>query len=379
MNYSFESVPLSIRKTQSFNLRWAELPDNVIPLTAADVDFEYAPEIKEYLVKMIESGFSPYSPAAGISLFRESFAQFYQVQKQYMNISPEQVIATNSAAAAIETVYQFLLQPGDEIIVQDPVDFLLAHCAEKMGVIVQKIPNHINQFWDEWESQISSKTKALVWCHPNNPEGLYSNPKDLKPLIDLARKYRLPIISDEVWSDWIWNQPFESIANYYENTFTVYGFSKGFGLAGFRIGAIITPNHVITQQILSNQGYERTINGVSAMSQYAAIGAMKFGLPWQNKAKEIVKENLQWVISAINQTSILEATFPEATFLAWATIKNGVDSEQLAKHIQEKFGIACVPGKEKWFGPSAENHLRFSCAFGTELRSEIANRISKIE
>lgn len=117
------SIKLDVLKKRAFNYRWAEVPEGVLPLTAADPDYPVAPEIREALMDYVKDGYFSYTPKMGYPEFRAAIAKGLKARKGE-DIAPEQVLPIDSAARGMYAIAETVLQPGDEMIVFDPVDYL---------------------------------------------------------------------------------------------------------------------------------------------------------------------------------------------------------------------------------------------------------------
>ncbi len=373
MNYK-SSIPYSFLKSNAFNLRWAEVADDVIPLTAADADLPFPSEISQAIIKASEQNLFPYGSAQGNVAFRDSVALHYKNQKS-ANITSDQVLATNSAATAIQDWCYHFLQPGDEVLIPDPVDFLLGHCAEKSGAVVKRIPAESKWTPDAWQSALSNKTKAIMICHPHNPLGFHYDAQSLTDIAEFVKKNNLLLLSDEVWSDLVWDRPFESMVKYHPNTWVVYGLSKGFGLAGLRIGALIGPNKEEIQNLMNSQGYTRTTQGVSTLSQVAGTAALTSptaGITY----RKTIGQTLDYATQRINkEQDFFQVNQPQSTFVLWLKIPENQNAELLCARLESEAKVKLVPGLPQWFGPDAEGHVRMSCATTIEVMSEALNRI----
>ena len=130
--FSDAAVQLDLLRQRAFNLRWAEQAKDVIPLTAADPDFPAAPVIREAIIRYVRDGVLSYGPAQGLPGFRSSVANYLR-SRRGAAVTGDGVIAVNSAAAGLAMVARHWLEPGDEAIVMDPVDFLFAHTVRSAG------------------------------------------------------------------------------------------------------------------------------------------------------------------------------------------------------------------------------------------------------
>src|SRR5215510_2965794 len=112
--FSDDAVPLELLRQRAFNMRWAQQPADVIPLTAADPDFPIAAAIQEQLVRYVRDGVLSYGPPEGLPQFREAVAEWMR-STRHLDCSPEMVFATDSAAAAIAVVARASLKSGDDV------------------------------------------------------------------------------------------------------------------------------------------------------------------------------------------------------------------------------------------------------------------------
>lgn len=368
------SIPYNFLKSNAFNLRWAEVADDVIPLTAADGDLPFSPEISQAIIKASEERLFPYGSPQGNLAYRESIAHHYKNHKS-TEIKSEHVLATNSAAAAIQDWCYHFLQPGDEVLIPDPVDFLLGHCAEKAGAIVKRIPAESNWSEEKWQSALTNNTKAIMICHPHNPLGFHYDAESLIAIAEFVKKNHLLLFSDEVWSDLVWDRPFESLLKYAPNAWVVYGLSKGFGLAGLRIGALIGPNKEEVFSLMEKQGYTRTTQGVSTLSQVAGTAALtsaSAGITY----RKTIGQTLDYATQRINkEQDFFKVNQPKSTFVLWLKIPENQNTEVLCKRLESEAKVKLVPGLPQWFGPGAEGHVRMSCATSIEVMEEALNRI----
>ena len=368
------SIPYSFLKSNAFNLRWAEVADDVIPLTAADGDLPFSPEISQAIIKASENNLFPYGQPQGNLSFRESIAAHFKSNKS-SSIQADQVLATNSAAAAIQDWCYHFLRPGDEVLIPDPVDFLLGYCAEKAGAKVNRIA--AEPIWDaaQWQAAITEKTKAIMICHPHNPLGFHYDADSLLSISRFVKENNLMLLSDEVWSDLVWDRSFESMAKYCNQAWIVYGLSKGFGLAGLRIGALIGPNKNEIQSLMDTQGYSRTTHGVSTLSQVAARAALESTQAGKLYRKPIEQTLNRAIQRLASEQSFFQVTKPSATFVLWLKIPKESNAEKLCQRLESEAKVKMVPGLPQWFGPGAEGHVRMSCATSIEVMDEALNRI----
>lgn len=370
------SVDKNFLKENAFNMRWAQVAEGTVPLTAADWDIPYAPQVKEALLSYLEFQSTPYGPSNGMFAFKNAVANHFNVHKK-AKVSEDEVIATNSAAKAIDNVYSFLLKEGDDILIADPVDFLLAECARRKNInILRYKQTRAGINIQELNKLVTKNAKAIVICNPHNPLGFVLTEEQLIELVEWAESKKLIVISDEVWSDVVYApKDFVSIRAVTSRAWVIYGLSKGFGLSGMRIGSIIAPTQQDALALAESCGYERTLEGASVLSQMAAIAAMNEGWSYTQHALVLFKSNLESAVTAFNQTNYLSCSLPDGTFVLTVHHPKNWNTEELCTRLSEEAKVNVVPGLEKWFGPGAIGSFRISLATTHDIATEGIQRI----
>mgnify|MGYP000178515794 CR=1 FL=1 len=361
----------------AYNMRWASVPAGDIPLTAADWDIQVSGAVSEAVNAYLQFQSFPYGNHTGMDAFKNAIANHFN-QRKNAGVTSEEVIATNSAAKAIDDVYSFLLKVGDEILLADPVDFLLAECARRKNVIIKRYQQRSSGIdLAELDSLVTSKTKALVICNPHNPLGFVLQKEQLQAVSNWANAKGITIISDEVWSDIVHTEEsFTSIRAVNSKTWIVYGLSKGFGLAGLRIGAIIAPSAAQAELLAEKQGYARTLEGASTLSQIAATAALEMGWAHTQEALFLFRKNLTAAVASLNKIEFLNCEMPQGTFVLTVRHPTNWDTEMLCERLAKEAHVHVVPGLEKWFGPGAIGSFRVSLATTEEIASEGIQRIT---
>jgi aspartate/methionine/tyrosine aminotransferase len=382
MDFTSSSINFEALKKKAYNGRWATIPNDVIPLTAADPDFPIAPEIILGINDYLKDGYLSYGPFSGLDEFKVSVSKHFNLRKSG-TIFPADVLAVNSAAQGMYLVAKYLLTIGDEAIILDPVDFLFKKTVEVCGATIKlcKIDSETAAIdFDYLESLITKKTKLISICNPHNPLGKVYDKATLKRVSDIAEKHNIWVMSDEIWSDIIYDNKefctYSSVSEYAsKKSFTVYGFSKTFGLAGLRIGAVVCKNPEVMENFIEKSNFNSTIEGVSTLSQVAASVALEKAWYWVEDFKNHLDKNRKLATSIINDSSVLHTNCPDATFVIFPKILNGLDSEAFAKTALEKGKVAIVPGSDRWFGPGAKGHVRVCFSTSSEILEEGLNRV----
>ncbi|WP_336686893.1 pyridoxal phosphate-dependent aminotransferase [Chryseobacterium bernardetii] len=369
-------------KRKAYNGRWATLEDGIIPLTAADPDFRVAPEIEQGIIDYIKDGYLSYGPFSGLPEFKKSVADHFN-QEKHGSFYAENVLAVNSAAQGMFLIAKYVLNPGDEAIILDPVDFLFKKSVETAGGTVKLCPVNTQTGEIDFEkliASINSNTKLISICNPHNPLGKVYSKDVLKKVSEIASAHDLWVMSDEIWSDIIYdNRDFYTYSAVSEEakrkSFTVYGFSKSFGIAGLRIGAVLCNDQEILEDFTEKSNFNSTIEGVSTLSQIAASVALEKAKPWYKEFLSHLQQNRDRAFRLLKGSGLVTPNLPEATFVLFPKIENGMSSDQFAQHVLQYGKVAIVPGSEKWFGKGAEGHIRICFSTSQEILEEGLNRI----
>ncbi|KAB1228379.1 pyridoxal phosphate-dependent aminotransferase [Chryseobacterium viscerum] len=369
-------------KRKAYNGRWATLEEGIIPLTAADPDFRTAPEIEQGIIEYLKDGYLSYGPFSGLPEFKKSVADHFNKEKQG-TFSPENILAVNSAAQGMYLIASYVLNPGDEAIILDPVDFLFKKSVETAGgnVVLCPVDTTTGDIdFEKMVSLISSKTKLISICNPHNPLGKVYSKEILIKIAEIASAHDLWVMSDEIWSDIIYdNKDFHTYSSVSEKakkkSFTVYGFSKSFGIAGLRIGAVLCNDQDILEDFTEKSNFNSTIEGVSTLSQIAGTVALEKAKPWYKEFLNHLQNNRDLAFRLLSRSEIVTPNLPEATFVLFPKIENGMSSDEFAQHVLTQGKVAIVPGSERWFGKGAEGHIRICFSTSQEILEEGINRI----
>ena len=374
-----------ILKRRAYNLRWATVPDGVIPLTAADPDFPCAPEISEAICKFSIDNYFCYGPADGLPEFKESMAEYFRKKRNIPSI-PGFILPVDSAAFGIYITCKAFLSPGDEAIIFDPVDFLFRYSIESVGGVAVPFaipPGTADAGFIRMEQLVTQKTKLICLCNPLNPTGKVFTKEELLSLAEIADKHNLIILSDEIWSDITFApHKYTSIASLNEatnsRTITVTGFSKAYGLAGLRIGAIMASNAGHYKKLSDASLHNSTIHGANVISQIAATAALDKCAYWLDGFLSHLQAMRNLCVNELNSINGFTCISPEGCYVAFVDITGThKTSSQIKDVLFNEAKVAVVPGLKEWFGSGAEGYIRLSFATSEEILKDALGKIKK--
>ena len=295
-----------------------------------------------------------YGYTTGTPMLREKIADLYT------GADFDNVLATSGSAEANFVAVMTLLEPGDELIYMVPNYLQIRGIARSFGITVKELPlrEDLGWQWDmkELESMISSKTKMIGVCHPNNPTGSIVSKENMGKIIDIASGNDCWILSDEVYRGAELNG-IESPSFYgnYEKTIVNAGLSKAYRLPGLRIGWTVGPKDYIKKAWAF---HDYTSISIAYHSDWVASRILdtKRRKKILDGTKQHLNQNMNTLVEWIDTCNgKLSLSPPQAGAIAFVRIKMDIPSQDLTYHIRDNFSVLLTAGK--WFG--LEGFLRF--------------------
>lgn len=215
------------------------------------------PEVAMEAMRAVDRKVLEYSPSEGNLSFREKLVKYYA--KFNIDVTVDDIIITTGGSEAVFFSFMACLDPGDEIIVPEPAYANYMAFAISAGAVIKTIPSTIEEGFalpsvERFEELITPRTKAVLICNPNNPTGYLYTQKEMNQLRDIVRKYDLFLFSDEVYREFCYTgAPYisafhlEGIEN---NVVLVDSVSKRYSECGIRIGALITKNQQVKENVM---------------------------------------------------------------------------------------------------------------------------------
>lgn len=382
MNAFSAEVRLDLLRRYAQN-RWAKLSEDVIPLTAADPDFRAAPPIREAMKRVAEDGIFSYGADGGGPRFKEAVAAFITENKGYA-CSPDQIHAVSGVAQAMMITAKAFLEPGDEAILFDPVDFLFGRSVDAAGGrrVYSVVDRETRSFdLEGLKGLVTPNTRMLCVCNPHNPLGRVLTENELETMVDLAVDCDLVIMSDEIWSDIVYDGrkhvATATISGASERTVSLYGFSKTYGLAGLQLGYIVAQSPELMERVrTAAPGYFYPVNTVSLE---AGIVALEEAWPWVEGFLRHLTMVRDYAYSRLRDIPGVAVHKPEGTYALFPDVSSfGLSSEEIAAYLLEEAKVAVVPGHGEafsYFGPGGEGHVRLVFCTGMEIMAEALDRV----
>ena len=375
INQRVQSIQISgIRK---FYNKVINYPD-AISLTIGQPDFYTPQHIKEAAKKAIDENKTVYTPNAGLLELRIAAADYLQ-NKYGLSYNPkDEVITTAGASEAIDIALRTILEEGVEVILPGPVYPGYEPIIRLCGAIPVYIDTRENGFKMNAQllkEKITEKTRCIIIPYPSNPTGCILNRESLKEIVDLLQDKKIFVLSDEIYSELVYEEQHISIASFpmmRDKTIIINGLSKSHSMTGWRVGFTFAPSF-LTRQMVKVHQYNVTC--ASSISQFAAIEALTEGFRDAEPMREEYCNRRDYVYNRLIEMGF-EAEKPNGAFYILPSIRKfGMKSGEFADRLLAEAGVAVVPGDA--FSEYGEGYIRISYAYSMEVLTEALNRMEK--
>ena len=314
----------------------------------------YPPDLLDEILKDAAEAARIYRPDSfGQRPARETLAAYYQQSK----ITSDHIVITPGTSLSYWYCFKLLTEVGDEILCPQPSYPLFDYIARLAGVYMRHYRLDEKRGWaidlDHLENQITTGTRAIILISPHNPTGMVAGEEELRGLAQISARHALPIISDEVFSEFIFGiNSFPRIAaTEAPLVFTLNGLSKMFALPGMKIGwmAVSGDAELVKKSVSALELISDTFLPVNEIAQFAVQKIFQRG-------GGFLADYKQWVgrcrTAAVEALKDVRFTHPRGGF--YITIPTGRDEEEAAAALLKNDGILVHPG---YFYDIAPDHL----------------------
>jgi len=375
LNSSVKEIQISgIRKIANAA---AQYPD-ALALTLGQPDFPTPPHIIEAAERAMQEGRTVYTPNAGIPALRQAAADFVRSKYGQQYDGASEVIITVGASEALDITLRTIITPGDEVILPGPIYpgyEPLIRLAGGIPVYVDTRSTGFKLTAELLEPHLSPRTKAVVLGYPSNPTGRVMSRSELEDIAVLLHERDIFVISDEIYSELIYDVPHESIAllpGMRDRTIIINGVSKSHSMTGWRIGYTLAPAW-LTAHMLKVHQYN--VSCASSISQYAALEALTHGIDDALPMRDAYRERRDYVYDRLMNMG-LTLDKPEGAFYLFPSIAHlGLPSMEFALRLLDEGSVAVVPGDA--FSRYGEGYIRLSYAYARPVLEQALDRLEQ--
>ncbi len=353
--------------------------EGVISLGVGEPDFPTPTSIREAGVRSIVDKGTKYTANVGLIELRRAISKYVESRFQVEYNPADQILVTVGASEAVDLALRAVVNPGDEVLVPEPTYVSYAPSAILAGGVAVPVPTYEKDDFrltaDVIRSLITPKTKAIVFCYPNNPTGAVMEKADLMAIADVLREHDILIIADEIYAELVYGIEHTSIATLpgmYEKTLLINGFSKAFSMTGWRLGYACGPAPLMEAM---KKIHQYVIMCAPTMSQWAAIEALENGIPEVERMVAEYDRRRQTIVQGFRNMG-LSCFEPKGAFYCFPRISDlGMTSDEFCNRLLEAEKVAVVPGSA--FGDSGEGFIRVSYAYSIDSINKALVKIDR--
>jgi aspartate/methionine/tyrosine aminotransferase len=368
---------------KEMEIRSSKLED-VVSLAQGIPSFRTPDCIKEKIIeKMGEGKTDFYSLSPGLLELREAIE--YSLSHEGISYDFEnEIIITAGSIEAITASFLAVLEPGDEVIIPDPTYTSFQDAIKTAKGVPVFAPLSEEKGWafdvEELKKKIGPKTKAILFCNPNNPTGTIYTETQIGEILRLAEKHNLYVLADEVYRDFIFdNENFFSIGkfgNFRERFILIFSFSKAYSMTGWRVAYLATEKK-LAKRILAF--HDAMVTCAPVASQWGALAAIELAGGDKKNFLKRLEGRRKMICSQLDEMrDYLEYKKPNSAYFVFPKF-----SKKLREHLEKiqadneydledekkkslswifsmellyKQKLTVVPGKA--FGENGEEHIR---------------------
>lgn len=370
-NLDFDTV-IDRRKTNSLKFDFAlrrGMPENVLPLWVADMDFKISSYIQDAIREQVEHGIFGYS---------EVQEAYFETVKSWMkrrhgwDIDRRWLMKTPGIVFALAMAVKAFTEKGDAVMIQQPVYYPFSEVIEDNerrivdNTLIQDDEGRYHIDFQDFENKIiKEKVKLFFLCNPHNPVGRVWTEEELITLGDICIKHNVLVVSDEIHADFVFqgkHTVFSDLKEEYQNiTITCTSPTKTFNIAGLQVSNIFIPNtelKVKFRKQVDASGYSQ----LNAIGLVACQAAYTYGEEWLEAVLKYIKTNIDYT------REFLETRIPcikmmdiQGTYLVWLDCRGlGLSVDELEDLVINKAGLWLDSGKI--FGESGRGFQRINVA-----------------
>jgi aspartate/methionine/tyrosine aminotransferase len=352
----------------------------IVHLEIGEPDFDTPEHIKAAAKQALDAGATHYGPSAGLPELREAIAKHIG-EPRGISVSPDEVVVTPGAKPIMFFTILALVNRGDEVIYPNPGFPIYESVINFVGGIPVPIPlREETGFGFDlplFERKVSKKTKLIIINSPQNPTGGVLERAQIERIAEIARRFRIPVLADEIYREFLYEGEFVSIASLLgmkELTIILDGFSKSFAMTGWRLGYGVMP------AALAEHLTRLMVNSASCTAtfvQLAGIAALQGDQTPVARMVAEFKRRRDLIVEGLNSLPGVACRRPRGAFYVFPNVKAlKRPSKEIANLLLDEAGVAVLWGTA--FGEYGEGYLRLSYANSEANLKKALNRMRPV-
>ena len=319
---------------------------DVIHLEIGEPDFNSPSNIVDAGKRALDEGYTNYSPSPGYPELRERIANEIR-ETRGVSVTGDNVVVTPGGKPIMFFLIMAVVDPGDEVLYPNPGFPIYESMISFVGGVPVPMQLHESKDFnidvDEIAGQITGRTKLMVINSPNNPCGSIIPQEDLERLSELAREHDIIVLSDEIYSKFLYEGEHHSVSTFpdmRERTIILDGFSKSYAMTGWRIGYGVMPLELVEpiSRLATN-----SVSCTASFTQMAALEALSGPQDDSYAMVAEFKRRRDIIVEGLNQIKGIRCRVPKGAFYVFPNIEDtGMSSQQFARRPPQQ-GRSSLP------------------------------------
>ncbi|MBI2460947.1 MAG: pyridoxal phosphate-dependent aminotransferase [Candidatus Rokubacteria bacterium] len=349
----------------------------IVHLEIGEPDFDTPAHIKEAAKRALDAGATHYGPSAGLPELREAIAKQI-AETRGIEVSPDEIVVTPGAKPIMFFTILALVNRGDEVIYPNPGFPIYESVIDFVGGVRVPIPllEETGFGFDmaEFERRVSRKTRLIVLNSPQNPTGGVLSAEEIGRIAEIARRFRIPVLADEIYNRFLYEGSFASIASLpgmKELTIILDGFSKAYAMTGWRLGYGVMPPPLAEQltRLMTNSA-----SCTATFVQLAGVAALQGDQSESYTMVEEFRRRRDLIVDGLNRLPGVSCVRPRGAVYVFPNVKGlKRPSKEIATYLLDEAGVALLWGSA--FGEFGEGYLRLSYAASRETIQKALERM----
>ena len=377
-----DSLELLRRRTSE---KWTTYPADVLPLFVAEMDYPLAEPVASAIIERVRASDTGY--VAGPGALAPAFANF-ALQSWGWPVDPQRVHTTTDVSVGIVETLKVAITPGDGVVITPPVYPPFFDLVPEAGGTVVEVPlvggTDAAGPWSldlaGLERAFAAGARALLLCNPHNPLGLVHSRRSLEHVAELAERYNVVVVSDEIHAPLVHRDSTTPFTPYLtvsdaarEHGFAVTSASKAWNLAGVKCALIVSASDraaATLARLPEEVGFRTSILGL-----HASVAAFTDGGPWLDGVLTALEDNRELLrILLAERLPAVQFRAPEASYLAWLDFRGLGWGDDPAAVALERAKVALLAGPP--FGVQGRGFARLNFACSPEVLTEAIDRLA---
>lgn len=356
---------------------------SVTGLTLGQPDFDTPQYIIDACKRALDEGKTRYTDGSGIEELKEAICQKLSKEND-LHYTPAEISVTTGVAQGMFVALLSTLNPGDEVLVPDPVYLTYSEIPSIAGAVIKKYDlleeNNYQVDVEQIRSLITDKTKMLVIVSPSNPTGGVLSRVSLEAIAAIAKEHDLLVLSDEIYDRFVYDEQQElvsiaSLPGMKERSIVLNGFSKSMAMTGWRLGYIAAPEYMI--EPMNRLSFYMTA-GATTFVQYAGVTGLLEEDGSIERMRQEFKHRRDYLVEEINKLQHFSCKKPEGAFYIFMNIKKtGMTADEFCAYAIDKYRLATIPGTA--FGRNGEGYVRLSYASSMDVLQKAVSILRQID